>query len=117
MRLSYNTGRASEGAGLGAALGPLELAVMDSVWARGDGAVTGRQVYEVLALRRDIVYTTVMVTMGRLVDKGLLTRKSFSGRGAPCSYNAVYGRTELRAMVASQVLASLRANFGDVIVL
>lgn len=54
-------------------LGPLEGEVMDIIWARGE--VTVRDVLEDLSRRRPIAYTTVMTTMGRLTEKGLLRRE------------------------------------------
>lgn len=53
-------------------LGPLEAEVMEIIWDRGE--VTVRDVHRALASRRDIAYTTVMTTMGRLSDKKLLQR-------------------------------------------
>lgn len=53
-------------------LGPLETEVMEIIWDRGE--VTVRDVHKALAARRDIAYTTVMTTMGRLSDKKLLQR-------------------------------------------
>ena len=57
---------------LAAVLGPLEADVMEVVWDRPEVRV--RDVYEVLSERRPIAYTTVMTTMGRLAEKGLLHR-------------------------------------------
>lgn len=55
-------------------LGPLEAEVMEVVWDRGD--VTVRDVHKALrkGSTRPIAYTTVMTTLGRLTDKGLLRR-------------------------------------------
>lgn len=53
-------------------LGPLEAEVMEAAWDLGD--VTVRDVHEVLNRSRAVAYTTVMTTMGRLADKGLLRR-------------------------------------------
>jgi predicted transcriptional regulator len=53
-------------------LGPLEADIMEVVWARGE--VTVRDVHRALSGQRDIAYTTVMTTLGRLADKGLLQR-------------------------------------------
>ena len=53
-------------------LGPLESEIMDVVWTRGE--VTVRDVHRSLADARPIAYTTVMTTLGRLADKGLLNR-------------------------------------------
>ena len=53
-------------------LGPLEADIMDVVWDHGE--VTVRDVHRVLRKDRQIAYTTVMTTLGRLTDKGLLRR-------------------------------------------
>lgn len=53
-------------------LGPLESEVMDIVWDKGDVSV--RDVHEALQAEHPIAYTTVMTTLGRLADKGLLRR-------------------------------------------
>ena len=53
-------------------LGPLEAEIMDVVWDRGE--VTVRDVHAALRAGRPIAYTTVMTTLGRLADKGLLAR-------------------------------------------
>src|SRR5688500_15904717 len=53
-------------------LGPLEAEVMDIVWDKRDATV--RDVHRALADKRRIAYTTVMTTMGRLTEKGLLKR-------------------------------------------
>ena len=53
-------------------LGPLEAEVMEVAWDAQD--VSGRDVHEKLSLSRPVAYTTVMTTMGRLADKGLLRR-------------------------------------------
>jgi predicted transcriptional regulator len=53
-------------------LGPLEAEIMDVVWDEGE--VTVRDVHGALNEKRSIAYTTVMTTLGRLTDKGLLRR-------------------------------------------
>jgi predicted transcriptional regulator len=45
---------------------------MDIVWDQGD--VTVRDVHEALQAEHPIAYTTVMTTLGRLADKGLVQR-------------------------------------------
>jgi predicted transcriptional regulator len=52
-------------------LGPLEIGVMEMVWAFGDSNV--RDV--VGRLERKLAYTTVMTTLDRLYKKGLLDRE------------------------------------------
>ena len=53
-------------------LGPLEAEIMDVVWDSGE--VTVRDVHKTLGLARPLAYTTVMTTLGRLADKGLVKR-------------------------------------------
>ena len=53
-------------------LGPLEAEVMEVAWDLGE--VTVRDVHGALNESRAVAYTTVMTTMGRLADKGLLRR-------------------------------------------
>jgi predicted transcriptional regulator len=57
---------------LAGVLGPLETEVMGIIWDRGE--VTVRDVYDQLRANRPIAYTTVMTTMSRLAEKGLLDR-------------------------------------------
>ena len=52
-------------------MGPLESAVMDVLWARGESNV--RDVAQ--NLTRPLAYTTVMTTLDRLFKKGLLARR------------------------------------------
>ena len=53
-------------------LGPLEAEVMEIVWERREATV--RDVHRALSAKRSIAYTTVMTTMGRLTEKGILRR-------------------------------------------
>ena len=53
-------------------LGPLEAEIMEVVWDSGE--VTVRDVHEALGGSRPLAYTTVMTTLGRLADKGLVKR-------------------------------------------
>jgi predicted transcriptional regulator len=52
------------------ALGPLEVAVMEILWDRGES-----NVHDVIEkLGRPLAYTTIMTTLDRLYKKGLLSR-------------------------------------------
>lgn len=55
-------------------LGELETEVMEIVWRIGK-PISVSDVVKILNKKRNIAYTTVMTIMGRLVDKGILTRK------------------------------------------
>jgi len=59
--------------GLRMVLGDLEAGVMDVIWRQPDGEwCTVRDVYETMLQERRIAYTTVMNTMTRLANKGVL---------------------------------------------
>jgi len=59
-------------------LGPLELAVMQVLW-KINGACTVNDVLLNLAGPSRYAYTTIMTTLNRLLNKGLVDRK-FTGR-------------------------------------
>ncbi len=89
-------------------LGPLESEVMEAVWARGDATV--RDVHETLAVRRDIAYTTVMTTMGRLATKGLLIRDT---SGLAHHYRAGLTREEYAYSTVHSVVDWLVNSFPE----
>jgi predicted transcriptional regulator len=55
---------------LGPVLGPLEIDVMEVLWASGESSV--RDVVQ--KLDRNLAYTTIMTTLDRLFKKGMLDR-------------------------------------------
>jgi predicted transcriptional regulator len=63
---------------------------------------------------RDLAYTTVMTTMERLADKGILTRGDCrTGFGGAYRYMPALSRGELLAASIEQLCASLGADRGD----
>ncbi len=60
--------------GLELRLHDLEAAIMDVVWSKRLSSFAVSEVLTVLEKQRDIAYTTVMTTIARLHDKGLLDR-------------------------------------------
>ena len=58
-------------------LGPLEVTVMEILWARGEANV--RDVVD--RLHRPLAYTTIMTTLDRLYKKGLLARRKSDRAG------------------------------------
>lgn len=60
--------------GYGKVLGELETQVMEIVW-QAERPISVSDVVRVLNKKRNSAYTTIMTIMGRLVDKGVLTRK------------------------------------------
>jgi predicted transcriptional regulator len=55
-------------------LGELQAEVMDIVWSKGEATVA--EVVEVIGRRRPVTYTTVLVAMQKLDQKGWLKHRS-----------------------------------------
>lgn len=89
-------------------LGPLEAEIMDVVWDSGE--VTVRDVHQNLSANRTIAYTTVMTTLGRLADKGLLRRIE----DQPAHhYTAVVSRDQYARSTVKSVVDWLLGHFPD----
>ena len=89
-------------------LGPLEAEVMEVVWDSNE--VTVRDVHKTLKANRDIAYTTVMTTLGRLTDKGLLRRIE----GQPAHhYSAIVSREQYARSTVKSVVDWLVSHFPD----
>ena len=89
-------------------LGPLEAEVMDVVWDQGE--VTVRDVHRALKKDRNLAYTTVMTTLGRLTDKGLLHRVE----GQPAHhYSPLVSREQYARSTVKSVVDWLVNHFPD----
>ena len=88
---------------LRSALGRLERAVMDTVWAGGDFSVRDVQT----ALGRPVAYTTVMTTLDRLFKKGLVRRRR---EGRAFVYTAALERHEIEATMTAGLLDGVLAS-------
>ena len=89
-------------------LGPLEAEVMEVVWDHGE--VTVRDVHKTLRSKRKIAYTTVMTTLGRLTDKGLLQRVE----GQPAHhYSPLVSREQYAKSTVKSVVDWLVNHFPD----
>lgn len=89
-------------------LGPLEAAVMERLWKRGDATV--RDIVDDLARTRSLAYTTVMTIMSRLHAKGLLDR---SREGKTYVYRPAFTREEHRARLSRDIVRGLVDEFGE----
>lgn len=96
--------------GLNKVLGSLESEVMDMIWCKGC-EVTVRDIFDDLALRRRIAYTTVMTIMGRLADKQLLRKRK---EGNMFFYLPAMSRDEFTAGVVENVVDSLLEDFAEI---
>lgn len=89
--------------GLELRLHALEAEIMDIVWTRQLETFTVNDVLQVLEQRRDIAYTTVMTTVARLFDKGLLERER---EGKRYVYSPRVSRQTFLESTAREVLES-----------
>ena len=88
---------------LQAALGPLERAVMDTMWRGGHLSVRDVQAQ----LANPAAYTTVMTTLDRLYKKGLVHRKR---DGRAFLYTAALERHELETMMTAGLLSGMLSS-------
>jgi predicted transcriptional regulator len=95
--------------GLDKMLGQLESQVMEIIWEKGC-EVCVRDVYQELAARREIAYTTVMTIMGRLADKKILNKRKTSNTSY---FEPVMSRREFTENVVGNVVDSLLEDFAD----
>ncbi|MGC4087757.1 MAG: BlaI/MecI/CopY family transcriptional regulator [Polyangiaceae bacterium] len=87
--------------GLELRLHELEAVIMDVVWARKLSSFAVGDVLAILEKQRDIAYTTVMTTLTRLHDKGLLER---ARDGRRYLYTPQLSREEFLKATAREVL-------------
>jgi predicted transcriptional regulator len=93
-----------------ALLGPLEGRVMRAVWT---GQVSETFVVrDVQMLVPKLAYTTVMTTLRRLADKGLLTAKAEPGRRAH-EYRAAGSAADYLVRASHDEAAQFVARYGD----
>jgi predicted transcriptional regulator len=96
--------------GLEQALGELEAQVMEAIWDSG-GDVCVEDVRRALETQgKESAYTTVMTTMSRLHEKGLLHR---SMRGRAYYYSPALSRRELGRSVTRRVIDGLLGSFAE----
>jgi predicted transcriptional regulator len=93
--------------GLVKVLGPLETEIMQILWE--DERSTVKKVHRRLAQQRDIAYTTVMTTMSRLSEKGVLTRHR---EGLAYVYSPAITEEDFVQMVVRQVLDGLLNDYS-----
>lgn len=105
-----------EGEKLKAFLGPLEADIVEAVWSSRKRQVTVREIYEILSRRMKIAYTTVMTTMNRLYEKGLLNRRIEKGRGGLYYvYWPNLEKQDFEKAAVREIVSSLLKNFKGVV--
>jgi predicted transcriptional regulator len=94
--------------GLVKVLGPLETDIMQLVWR--EKFTTVKKVHKVLQSERDIAYTTVMTTMTRLAEKGVLTRRR---DGLAYIYTPAVTKHDFETMMVRRVLDGLMDDYEE----
>ncbi len=95
-------------------LGPLEAKVLDTIWEAVERPLTVREVHKALGDDNKLAYTTIMTTMNRLFEKGLLDREVKSGKGGLYySYWPKMERDDFERSAIQDVLGSLIDKFGE----
>jgi predicted transcriptional regulator len=94
--------------GLVKVLGPLETEIMRIIWR--DERNTVKKVHRKLSQNREIAYTTVMTTMSRLADKGVLNRHR---EGLAYVYTPAIKEEEFVTLVVQQVMDGLLDDYSD----
>lgn len=97
--------------GLRKFLGDLECEIMELVWKKANPTVTVREIYDTLRQQRQIAYTTVMTTMMRLAEKGILRIVDRAGL-ANC-YSPAESRQEFVRNAVSMVLDIFVREFPE----
>jgi len=107
-----------EGKQLEAFLGPLEASIIETIWRSKKRPITVREVLEELKKKKQVAYTTVMNTMDRLYEKGLLDRRIEKGKGGTYLYYVYWPKLEkenFKENAVRQVLGSLLENFDELV--
>lgn len=97
-----------EKTGVGAPLGELETAVMRLIWDCGEVGCLGLEVQRAQAPNHPVALTTVLTTLDRLLDKGILRRER---EGKAYRYWAALSEDELQRRIVGGVLDRLIAQF------
>jgi len=107
-----------EGKQLEAFLGPLEASILQTIWCSKKRPITVREVLEELKKKKPVAYTTIMNTMDRLYEKGLLDRKIEKSKGGAYLYYVYWPKLEeqkFKEDAVRQVLSGLIDNFDELV--
>ena len=96
-----------QGKGLRKVFGDLEAEIMEVIWAHGRATVA--DVHKVLESQREIAYTTVKTVMGRLAEKGHLSRTRADRAHV---FIPTISKDKFLREVSDAILAGLFSEFG-----
>ena len=95
--------------GAAVAVGPLEAAILDVLWAHGD-LMPVPDVHRALGeAGRPLSYSAVKAVLNNLAGKGLLRKDKV---GKVTRFAAVQSRDEFDAAIVSEVIDGLKRNYG-----
>jgi predicted transcriptional regulator len=94
--------------GLVKVLGPLETEIMQIVWR--EKFTTVKKVHQLLQTQRELAYTTVMTTMTRLAEKGVLERVR---DGLAYVYTPAITKRDFETMMVHRVLDGLMDDYEE----
>jgi predicted transcriptional regulator len=97
-----------EKTGVRAPLGDLEQAIMRHIWPCGESGCLATEVQQGLEQVRPIALTTVLTTLDRLHDKGILLRVK---EGKAYRYRAALTEEQLQQRIVEGVLGDLISQF------
>ena len=101
-----------EKTGVRAPLGELETAVMRHIWLCGATGCLAAEVQKALERERSLALTTILTTLDRLHDKGILVRER---EGKAYRYRAALSEAELQQRIVNGVLGELIAQFPQAV--
>lgn len=97
--------------GLNRFFGPLEAKIMDILWNNEEMSI--KDVQKALEKEKCINFNTVMTVMNRLVDKGILQKRS---EGRSSVYKPVLSRVDFLNAQSKEMTHELMDEFGNVVV-
>ncbi|MGE7918862.1 BlaI/MecI/CopY family transcriptional regulator [Viridibacillus sp. NPDC093762] len=97
--------------GLNRFFGPLEAKIMDILW--NDVEMTIKDVQQILDQEKLTNFNTVMTVMNRLVDKGILQKRT---EGRSSLYKPVLSRDDFLNTQSKEMTNELMDEFGNVVV-
>jgi predicted transcriptional regulator len=87
----------------GQSLGELEAQILDIIWDL-EPPVSTTQVFKIMYPRRELSYSTIMLTMAKLARKGILTQKRTGDKKTdPFIYTAIMSREEMGMCLLNEV--------------
>ena len=100
----------------GHSLGELEAQILDIIWDL-DPPVTSSQVFKIMYPRRELSYSTIMLTMSKLSKKGILTQKRTGDKKTDAFiYMPNISRTEMGLRLIEEVSVKvLRSPLATVV--